>query len=932
MTEQLQAQADCPSPTTITAGPAQDFAALLASLVAEPSADGGPAPVLRTDDTWAHASYTGWTPLQGWKLHVSGTLLTAESVVRACAPVLHAAGCSFKIARDSTVLTQLNGPHCPRGNAGKFLTAYPADDDTALALAAALDEATQALDGPRILSDKPVREGALVHYRYGAFRGTPHVDADGEVSAALVAPDGTVVPDRREARFTPPAWAVDPFAGPVTPMTPDPPTQPARPAPAASSVLLDGRYAVREAIRHANRGGVFRALDTVTGNAVIVKQARRCVGTDLDGHDVTTRLRHEARVLQRIQLPGRVPRPLRVFEQGGDLFLAETDLGGRNLRAWVGAGTADGVVVRPYAETHRMLTAIAELVAELHERGLVIRDLSPNNVLVTDDDRPALVDLELALLPGDADVCRHFGKPGYAPPEQFSGDGEPSPAVDSHALGAIILYCLTGEDPVLGREPGRRAPASIEAWLAVAGRAEACPDALLRLATALCHPDPGSRATPARTAAELAALAPAAGGWTSAAAVEAALVRPAVPLPAAELDEAITALGERLLADISLGAGRVTRVPSLGESTLATNVQHGAAGVLGVLAQLWRGTHDDRVLASVSDVARWLENARTPPGGPVGLYFGASGACWALTDAAAVLDDDALRQRAVDRMLTLPLDGASPDVTHGLAGLGLALVHLFQETGDDRLAIRLHAVTDQLLERAGRDERGVSWRTPAGVPSSFAGQRFHGFAHGTAGIGLFLAHAGQALGRSDASAVADEAARSLLAAEVRRDGCSHWESGPDHPGSRLVAWCNGSPGVATFLARHALLSPHGLAPDAGAALAGTVRAVLAAGWQSGIAYCHGLSGNADTLLDIADVIERSGPSEAGPVADRHRRGAAGLAGIMWDRRVEDEHGIGLSDEPRRIAPDFNVGYGGVLSFLLRLREGGSRLWLPAVPA
>ena len=48
---------------------------------------------------------------------------------------------------------------------------------------------------------------------------------------------------------------------------------------------------------------------------------------------------------------GVVPELVGVFEQDGDLFVAEEDLGGSSLRAWVTSGMADGVVCRPWSET-----------------------------------------------------------------------------------------------------------------------------------------------------------------------------------------------------------------------------------------------------------------------------------------------------------------------------------------------------------------------------------------------------------------------------------------------------------------------------------------------------------------------------------------------------------------------------------------------------
>jgi hypothetical protein len=116
---------------------------------------------------------------QGWKLHVSATVLSAPEVLAACAPILVEARCQFKFAHSRAVLGELNDPRTPRGMSGKFITAYPTDDDMLLALAARLHEVTREMAGPRILSDARLHPDSLVHYRYGAFSGTQRLSNDG---------------------------------------------------------------------------------------------------------------------------------------------------------------------------------------------------------------------------------------------------------------------------------------------------------------------------------------------------------------------------------------------------------------------------------------------------------------------------------------------------------------------------------------------------------------------------------------------------------------------------------------------------------------------------------------------------------------------------------------------------------------------------------
>ncbi|EWT00270.1 membrane protein, partial [Intrasporangium oryzae NRRL B-24470] len=631
---------------------------LLADLVALHDTVGW---TVRTDEAWAHADVaTAELPSQGWKLHVSATEASVLDVLAACAAVLLPARTPFKVAATYSQVRTLTSPHCPRGNAGKIVTVYPTDLDDALRLAHLLDVATEGLAGPRILNDRALREGSLVHYRYGVFTGTPVLTHDGELQLALMTPDGRTVADTRGASFTPPAWLTDPFqssrsdqpsatvqppsaaqptavttptasttrTGSTTPTasaaSPKAPTAPAR-------VLLGDRFAVREAIRHANRGGVFRAEDLTTGEAVIVKQARAHVAADREGRDARDRLRHESAVLGQLAPTGLTPRPVQLFEQGGDLFLAESDLGAETLRAWVSRRAAQpgGVASDPSTTSDPtaaldVLRHVAAALRVVHEHGLVLRDLTPNNLLVRADRTVAIIDPELAIsADAEVDLSRRSGTAAYAPAEQLSG-AAPEPAMDLHALGALVLFVLTGEDPLLGVDGST----STDAWLDRGSRRLSVPADLADLAVRLTG-DPAARPSLDAVIATVdrAARPGATAGWTLPG--EADRARHALddiePIDAAVADEAIETLLDRLVREISPRGSRVARASAFGETTLPTNVQHGASGLLGVLFQAARLRGDDRARRAAAELAGWVDRAPAPQGGAVGLHFGHAG-------------------------------------------------------------------------------------------------------------------------------------------------------------------------------------------------------------------------------------------------------------------------------------------------------------------
>src|SRR5688500_17764856 len=130
--------------------------------------DGLPRLTVDQSGAWLHVRNTRThCPEQGWKLHVSAGIGPAEAVLRQVLPVLLAEGVEFKLAISPDALAALNDGSGGLAQVGKFITVYPSDDAQLIRLAVTLDGATRGLRGPRISSDRPLRPGSLVHYRYG---------------------------------------------------------------------------------------------------------------------------------------------------------------------------------------------------------------------------------------------------------------------------------------------------------------------------------------------------------------------------------------------------------------------------------------------------------------------------------------------------------------------------------------------------------------------------------------------------------------------------------------------------------------------------------------------------------------------------------------------------------------------------------------------
>ena len=151
---------------------------------------------------------------------------------------------------------------------------------------------------------------------------------------------------------------------------------------------------------------------------------------------------------------------MRVFDAGElgpfGYFIASEFCAGPSLRRWL--GTQTGPVAPRLAA--RLVEALAGAVQHAHERGILHRDIKPDNIILAGGPEPEelvprLTDFGLAKLVEDnGDETRSeakLGTPHYMAPEQAAGRRrEVGPATDIYALGVTLYEVLTGRVPFRG--------------------------------------------------------------------------------------------------------------------------------------------------------------------------------------------------------------------------------------------------------------------------------------------------------------------------------------------------------------------------------------------------------------------------------------------------------------------------------------------------
>lgn len=167
----------------------------------------------------------------------------------------------------------------------------------------------------------------------------------------------------------------------------------------------------------------------------------------------------EGQRLGRLSHPN-VVRVSRYLEANNTAYLVMDFEEGGSLRSLIRARKAS----MTESEIRAIVRALADGLAQMHTRGLIHRDVKPDNIIFRDDGEPVLIDFGAAMdLHGaTSDEFDVVLTPGYAPPEQYDPRGRQGAWTDIYAFGATLYELVSGEPPPSAARGGRqRVPAAI---------------------------------------------------------------------------------------------------------------------------------------------------------------------------------------------------------------------------------------------------------------------------------------------------------------------------------------------------------------------------------------------------------------------------------------------------------------------------------------
>ncbi|PZF80762.1 protein kinase domain-containing protein [Jiangella anatolica] len=264
--------------------------------------------------------------------------------------------------------------------------------------------------------------------------------------------------------------------------------------------VLGGRFEVGEVLGSGGSATVFAGRDTRLGRPVAVKVLRPGLAADSAAQAA---FQVEATAAAMLSHPGIVT----VHDVGADELEGPA---GRSLICWIAMERVRGRTVRdvlaagaaPPLDPVDALTLTADVLAALdhaHLRGVVHRDISPGNVMITDDGAVKVLDFGIAAVgeqQGESDVVH--GSVAYVSPEQAQGLPVDRRS-DLYSVGCLLFALVTGAPPYVADEVRDVALMHVTAVVPLASaRLPGVPAALDALLVRTLAKRPGDRPATAR--------------------------------------------------------------------------------------------------------------------------------------------------------------------------------------------------------------------------------------------------------------------------------------------------------------------------------------------------------------------------------------------------------------------------------------------------
>lgn len=208
-------------------------------------------------------------------------------------------------------------------------------------------------------------------------------------------------------------------------------------------------YQILEKLGQGSMGVVYKARQLSINRIVALKVLRKSLATN---REFLERFRREAEMAGQLS-SNYIVQAIDAGDAHGHHYFVMEYVDGRTVREELERGK-----VYEEREALEIVLHVAEALQHAHKKGLVHRDIKPDNIIFTPEGVAKLADLGLARPTADehwakAEEGLAIGTPYYISPEQIRGSKDVDARADIYSLGATLYHMLTGRPPFPGKTP-----------------------------------------------------------------------------------------------------------------------------------------------------------------------------------------------------------------------------------------------------------------------------------------------------------------------------------------------------------------------------------------------------------------------------------------------------------------------------------------------
>ena len=229
--------------------------------------------------------------------------------------------------------------------------------------------------------------------------------------------------------------------------------------------VIRGRYLIGRVLGEGGFGITYAGFDGTLKRRVAVKEFfPRGIASRFSSQSLTvncqsseptvresfstgiTRCLNEAQILAQLDSVPAIVRVLDFFRENNTAYIVMEFVEGVTLRDYLSRLPAR----MNFAQAQALMAPVGDALWQIHARGLVHRDISPDNIMLTKDGRPKLLDFGAAKLvfeQGGKSTQNPIIKRGFSPLEMYSTQGKIGPWSDVYAYCATLYYLFVGSPP-----------------------------------------------------------------------------------------------------------------------------------------------------------------------------------------------------------------------------------------------------------------------------------------------------------------------------------------------------------------------------------------------------------------------------------------------------------------------------------------------------